>query len=194
MEYLKIFTDFLEAIEPLSDVERGRLFTAMLEYAQRGTTPEFRGNERFLWPTAKLNIDREAAFLLKQHKNGALGGRPKKPKETQQNPTKPKETQKTQKDKDKDKENISLPTVEISRARHQYGTYSNVLLSDDELAKLKTEFPHDWQDRIERVSEYVAKTGTSYKNFLAVIRSWARKDGEKKPADDTSWMKGYLRG
>lgn len=60
--------------------------------------------------------------------------------------------------------------------RHKYGQYKNVLLSDDELEKLKTEFPLDWQDRIERVSEYVASTGKKYSNFLAVIRAWAKKD------------------
>ena len=60
--------------------------------------------------------------------------------------------------------------------RHKHGQYKNVLLSDDEIEKLKTEFPLDWQDRIERVSEYVASTGKHYSNFLAVIRAWAKKD------------------
>lgn len=62
--------------------------------------------------------------------------------------------------------------------RHKYGAYKNVLLSDDEMEKLKSEFP-DWKERIERVSEYCASKGKSYKNYLATIRTWARKD---KPA------------
>lgn len=41
-------------------------------------------------------------------------------------------------------------------SRHRYGQYQNVLLSDDELDKLRTEFPADWQQRIERLSEYIA--------------------------------------
>ena len=56
MEYLKIFTDFAESIEPLSDAECGRLFRAMLKYASSGAAPEFSGNERFIWPTAKQSI------------------------------------------------------------------------------------------------------------------------------------------
>ena len=64
--------------------------------------------------------------------------------------------------------------------RHKYGNYQNVLLSDDDLEKLKTEFPEDWQNRIERLSEYMASSGKSYKNHLATIRSWARKDKPKK--------------
>lgn len=76
------------------------------------------------------------------------------------------------KDKEKDKESIS-PVAKATR--HKYGAYSNVLLSDTDLEKLKAEFP-DWQERIERLSEYIASTGKSYKNHLATIRSWAKKD------------------
>ena len=60
--------------------------------------------------------------------------------------------------------------------RHKYGAYYNVLLSDEELLKLKTEFPSDWQSRIERLSEYMASTGRSYKSHLATIRSWSRRE------------------
>lgn len=64
-------------------------------------------------------------------------------------------------------------------ARHKYGSYSNVLLSDEELEKLKAEFPNDWAERIERLSGYIAQSGKSYKSHLATIRNWARKDGER---------------
>ena len=57
-----------------------------------------------------------------------------------------------------------------------YGEYHNVKLTDEDLEKLKTEFPVDWQERIERLSEYIAEKGDKYKNHLAVIRNWARKD------------------
>ena len=61
MEYLKVFTDFAEVIETLGEAERGRLFTAMLKYAGQGAEPDLRGNERFVWPIAKQNIDRTVA-------------------------------------------------------------------------------------------------------------------------------------
>ena len=60
--------------------------------------------------------------------------------------------------------------------RHKYGEYKNVLLSDDQLEKLKSEFPNDWEQRIDRVSEYCESTGKTYKNYLATIRNWAKKD------------------
>lgn len=59
MKYLKVFTDFVENMSDLGDAERGRLFTAMLEYAETGEEPALRGNERFLWATAKKNIDNQ---------------------------------------------------------------------------------------------------------------------------------------
>lgn len=61
-------------------------------------------------------------------------------------------------------------------ARYKYGAYGNVLLSDDDYGKLMAEFPADYLQRIERLSEYMASSGKSYKNHLATIRSWARKE------------------
>lgn len=60
--------------------------------------------------------------------------------------------------------------------RHKYGLYEKVLLTDEDYEKLKEEFPHDYSERIARLDEYIASTGKKYKNHLATIRSWARKD------------------
>lgn len=64
-------------------------------------------------------------------------------------------------------------------SRHKYGEYENVLLSDTDLEKLKNEFPDDWEQRIENLSSYMAQFGKAYKNHLATIRNWARKDKER---------------
>ena len=74
-------------------------------------------------------------------------------------------------------------------SKHKYGEYKNVLLTDDELEKLKAEYP-DIKDRIERLSSYVASTGKSYKSHYATIRNWARKDAEKPGRKEMvpSWM------
>ena len=122
MEYLKIWTSFAEIIEPLNDAERGRLFTAMLIYAEREELPEFKGNERYTWPMAKQAIDRARAESEKQTANGSKGGRPKKnpekPTKTQQNPEKPTETLKDKdKDKDKEKEKINNKVSKETYAR-----------------------------------------------------------------------------
>ena len=69
---------------------------------------------------------------------------------------------------------------ETRHNRHKYGSYDNVLLTDDEFQKVKDEFPLDYTARIERLSEYIASTGKVYKNHLATIRSWAKRDKEQK--------------
>ena len=43
-----------------------------------------------------------------------------------------------------------------------------------------SEYPTDWQDRIEKLSAYMESTGKKYKNHLATIRNWARMDSEKQ--------------
>ena len=63
--------------------------------------------------------------------------------------------------------------------RHRHGPYRNVMLTDAQYETLQEEFPLDYDERIERLSEYIESTGKKYKNHLAVIRTWARKDGVK---------------
>ena len=85
-----------------------------------------------------------------------------------------------------------LPPSKKSKAkpvRHKYGEYKNVLLSDEQMEKLKTEFPNDYQERIERLSEYCESSGKTYKNYWATIRSWARKE-KSEPKNASS---GYKR-
>lgn len=82
------------------------------------------------------------------------------------------------------KPDIGAPKKE---PRHKYGEYSNVLLSDTDMLKLQAEFPTDWEERIERLSSYMESTGKSYKNHLATIRNWARRDrSSKKVSRETS--------
>ena len=81
-------------------------------------------------------------------------------------------------DKETDKDSAGAPAKQ--QTRHKYGTYQNVLLSDADYEKLKSEFPTDYNEWIERVSEYVAMNGKKYKDFLAVIRNWARRDTPKE--------------
>ena len=64
--------------------------------------------------------------------------------------------------------------------RHKYGEYQNVFLTEEEYNKLLDEFPDDYQERIDRLSGYIASTGKTYKNHLATIRNWARKDKEQE--------------
>ena len=93
MKYLKIWTSFLELISTLEYDEIGRLFEMMLIYAESGKEPEdIDGNERFLWPVAKQQIDLSAEKNEILRQNGMKGGRPK----TKDNQTEPKITKDNQ--------------------------------------------------------------------------------------------------
>lgn len=71
------------------------------------------------------------------------------------------------------------PTKPSAPQKHKYGEYKNVLLTDEEYEKLQNEFPNDYEERIERLSSYIASKGAKYKNHLATIRNWARKDNNE---------------
>ena len=62
------------------------------------------------------------------------------------------------------------------KIRHKYGEYQNVLLTDEQYEKLQKEFPNDYEQRIETLDEYIQTHGAKYKDFLAVIRTWAKKE------------------
>lgn len=59
IEYFCCYHSYLEVMEQLNDTERGRLFTACLLYSKSGEVPELRGNERFVFPAFRSQIDRD---------------------------------------------------------------------------------------------------------------------------------------
>ena len=115
MTYIKLFIDYLDAIEPLGDAERGRLFTSLLIYARTGEAPQLGGNERFLFPMMRAQIDRDNSAMDSLSDARSEAGRKgaeakqanarfaKQNKQMQDLPSK------TSKDKDKDKDNSASP-------------------------------------------------------------------------------------
>lgn len=79
----------------------------------------------------------------------------------------------------RDRATVTAPAKAAPEKKGTYGCYGNVKLSDTDLSKLKAEFPADWQERIDRLSTYMDSSGKSYKNHLATIRNWARRDAER---------------
>lgn len=73
----------------------------------------------------------------------------------------------------------SKRSKKVKQVRHKYGEYSNVLLTDDEYAKLVAEYPDQYSALIERLSSYMASTGKRYKSHLATMRNWVRMDYER---------------
>lgn len=194
------YFDVRPCLKRLNPEEKGLLFEAILEYGEHGTEPDFDGAVGVAWDFIKPGIDRDSdrygnqvlqkqyAAYVREAKKKGLTPLPfddwksfsaderyrlisddveRYPTTTSTASTTTTPTTATRSKADK-------PPV-----RHKYGSYKNVRFTDEEYAKLQAEYPTDYSERIERLSEYIASTGKSYKNHLATIRSWARKDGAK---------------
>lgn len=98
--YAALFHEYLDEMADLTDAEFGRLARALLVYSRTGEFPALNGNERLFKRRVIMQEDRAqenyVQVVEKNRANGKLGGRPRKPTETQNNPQKPNETQKTQ--------------------------------------------------------------------------------------------------
>ena len=57
--YLKVFFDWQERFQKLSDAELGRLLRAAISYKRDGLVPQLTGREELLFDGLKLEIDRD---------------------------------------------------------------------------------------------------------------------------------------
>ena len=196
MDERKAFSFYRSYYEASKDLptkeDQADFLMAICSYIFDGVEPEITGVASAMFKLAKPNLETS----IKRANAGQIGGSSNK----KENKVKANDKQNESKTEANDKQSESQAEAindymindyminekeKINKkekpAKHQYGKYKNVLLSDDELEELKKEFPVDWQERIERVSEYCASKGRAYKNYLATIRAWARKDGDAKP-------------
>lgn len=137
MKYLKIWTSFLELISTLQYDEIGRLFEMMLVYAESGKEPEdIDGNERFLWPVAKQQIDLTAEKNEILRQNGMKGGRPK----TKDNQEEPNET--------KGNQTKAIKERKEKKRNEKESNLSSSFLADNDLQKIQSD-----QDRVLDAAE-----------------------------------------
>lgn len=64
-------------------------------------------------------------------------------------------------------------------AERAHGEYGNVMLTDREYDKLKDAYPMDYQQRIDRLDEYMEQSGKKYSSHYATIKAWAKRDETK---------------
>lgn len=111
LESFNAYHSYLDTMEALNDAECGRLFRALLEYSATGAAPELRGNERFVFPGMRSQIDRDIekynAKCARNRENGEKGGGQLPPNAPERPRTPPKD-----KDKDKDKDGFSASSNE----------------------------------------------------------------------------------
>ena len=162
--YVCLYRSYLESVAPFSEAERGRLLTAMLVYAVRGEEVRLPGNERYLWPTIKSQIDRDAAAYRerceKNRDNGKKGGRPEK-RSVFEKPKEKEKEKENEKKNEKEKESILRPGAAPAEAEKTvYGKFGWIRLSAQEHARLLGELGQAELDRcIAYIDESAQSTG-----------------------------------
>lgn len=108
------YNSWLKALEPFGDAERGRIWTALLEYSNGlAIDGHSSGNERFILPMLLDQIDRDTqknekkSQTLKERQSQSTPSNPAQPTTTRSNPPKDK-------DKNKDKD---IPTTAAACAQ-----------------------------------------------------------------------------
>ena len=202
------YRSYYEAAKELpTKEEQAEFLMAVCSYVFEGKEPEIKGVASAMFKLARPNLEtsvnRAKAGSAKSNENQ---NEIKQESNENQNGIKTESNEEQNANKhetindymindyminDNEKEKINKKEKE---PRHKYGQYQNVLLSDSEMMKLQAEFPDDWQGRIENVSEYCASHGRTYKNYLATIRNWAKKDSAKIiPIRKNDAQAGYAR-
>lgn len=179
LESFNAYHSYLDTMEALNDAECGRLFRALLEYSATGAAPELRGNERFVFPGMRSQIDRDIekykAKCARNRENGEKGGGHSPPNAPERPQTPPKDKDKD-KEKDKDKD-ISFPPNGVKDSAHAHHP------TVEEVAA----YCRERGNRVdaERFVAFYASKGWKVgnqpmKDWKACVRTWERREDKPK--------------
>ena len=182
----QVYNEWEDIVNALDNNEQvGELFKALFAFAKRGEVKEFTGALKMALIIMTQQIQRDGEkwekTCEKNSVNGAKGGRPKKRTvndETEKSERFFEKPKKAEKEKDIDISPCGENAHALKPTKHKHGEYNNVLLTDDEFAKLKAEIPNA-EEYIERLSGYIASKGAKYKSHYATVRAWYRKDKDE---------------
>ena len=183
LESFNAYHSYLEAISPLNDEERGRLFTALLLYSKTGECPHLTGNERFIFPSMKGQIDRDRqkyeAKCARNRDNVKRRWESEScvPIRSYTNDAKDKEEDKDkekEKDKDKDKDSIFLGDRKKSAKRFTPPTVDQVREYCMERRNMVD--PQRFVDFYESKGWVVGKS--KMKDWKAAVRTWEKEDSK----------------
>ena len=172
-----VYHSYLQALEPLSDAECGRLLKACIQYSMTGEVPELRGNEKFLFPSWKSQIDRDRVKYnnkceqnqgnaLKRWHATACGGKRTHAKHAKD------------KDKDKDKDNNTPHTPQGDDA---FAAFWSAYPRKDSKAKAKA----SW-DKLKPDKELVSRIMAALEQHKRSDQ-WTRDGGKYIPYPAT-WL------
>ena len=192
--HLKVYFSFEDDANALDDGEKANLLLAMYRYAKDGTIPELSGNERFLFPVFKAQIDRDIETYEAKAANGGMGGRQKsKIKQTEANASKSKQTQANE------SETNLNPKIEDRRYKiedkRQKIEGDNKRFAPPTLEEV-TAYCQERKNKVDpqRFIDFYASKGwkvgnQGMKDWKAAVRTWEKRDsGQQTTA--SAWKPG----
>ena len=91
---------------------------------------------------------------------------------------------------DKNEKNIVIASVEDKQAvpakpqKHRFGEHKNVLLTDDEVEKLKAKFGSSYTEFLDKFSNGLALKGYKYKSHYLRMLKWFKDEAPQQTGDD----------
>lgn len=73
-----------------------------------------------------------------------------------------------------------LDRVQNLHPTKSYGTFNNVVLTDEKYTLLRIQLGKQFDNMIDKLSMYMKSTGKEYKDHYATLLSWYQKDKEKE--------------
>lgn len=206
-----MFTDKYEAVKLLTMEQRGVLLTAIFAHASGEELPDMDDVTRVLYTVIQGGMDACAekyeATCERRRQAGQKGGLAKasnakqclaNPSNAKHNDTDTDTETETETDTDTETEtetdtetetNTDIPKGIYKKAgkpaKHKYGEYQHVLLTDDEREKLADEYGEETLTKcIRKLDEYIEETGKRYKSHYLTIRRWVvdavRRNAQKR--------------
>ena len=194
-ESFVFYRSFYEAIKNLGEKDQLGLYNAICEYSLEGKlTSELEGVIRAMFTLIKPNIDSTNAKYKASVENGKKGGRPKKNsdnKKDKRNQQKPSNNQTETQEEANTNLNVDVDVdvnedvnedvndnedkKESIEKKTPLGEFKKVKLTEDEINKLKEEYPKHFEVIIKQLDDYKKMTGKTYKEDYLAIRNWVIK-------------------
>ena len=190
-----LYTDLGKQMDRLTDAEAGSVIKAVFAYVQTGVLPEkLRPKADMVFSFIQERLDRDGEkydrIRAQRAQAGRKGGLATRSK-AEAMAANAGQTAAAEAVSVSVSDSVSVPVSDSvsvsgsvsepvsSPAPRLYGKYHNIFLTPEEYRQLQQEFPTDYRQRLERLSEYSASSGKKYQNALATIRAWAKKDREE---------------
>ena len=180
MNTLKFYRSYFESINELDDEDRLILYDSIMRYQFLGEQPQFENKYlNAIWCSMLPNIEASNKCAI----DGKKGGRP--PKKTTESENEKggflknkkggfeniKTEEEVEEDVEVEEEVKDIYTLPSKKQKHKFGEYKHVLLTDDEVEKLKKDYPN-YQELINYLDEYIERKGYKAKSHYLCIKKW----------------------